>query len=156
MTHIRTWPRYCLNKHSDQVSSKSRTTDDDGRRTTTDHNSSPWAKNKQKKICRIYPTCCALIPRHIALANCQNISFNLKNDEENVNIRIDCYFCAHMEYKRPGVGLKIYREALARFTEFSNLRLGVYTPYAHKNSNQSLIIGQSSDEVRTWPKVGSL
>ena len=32
-----------------------------------------------------------------------------------------------------------YREALARFTEFSNLRLGVYTPYAHENSNQSLI-----------------
>jgi len=43
-----------------------------------------------------------------------------------------------MEYKRPNVGLKIYREALARFTEFSNLRLGVYTPYAHENSNQSL------------------
>jgi len=45
-----------------------------------------------------------------------------------------------MEYKRPDVDLKIYREALARFTEFSNLRLGVYTPYAHENSNQSLII----------------
>ena len=44
-----------------------------------------------------------------------------------------------MEYKRPDVGLKIYREALARFTEFSNLRLCVYTPYAHENSNQSLI-----------------
>ena len=43
-----------------------------------------------------------------------------------------------MEYKRPDVGLKIYREALARFTEFSNLRLGVYTPYAHEKSNQSL------------------
>jgi len=25
---------------------------------------------------------------------------------------IDCYFRAHMEYKRPDVGLKIYREAL--------------------------------------------
>ena len=37
------------------------------------------------------------------------------------------------------VGLKIYREALARFTEFLNLCLGVYTPYAHENSNQSLI-----------------
>ena len=50
--------------------------------------------------------------RHIALANCQNISFNLKkNDGENVNIRIDCYFRAHMEYTRPDVGLKIYREA---------------------------------------------
>ena len=44
-----------------------------------------------------------------------------------------------MEYKRPDVSLKIYREALARFTEFSNQRLGVYTPYAHENSNQSLI-----------------
>ena len=43
-----------------------------------------------------------------------------------------------MEYKRPDVGLKIYREA--RFTEFSNLRLRVYTPYAHQNSNQSLNI----------------
>jgi len=63
----------------------------------------------------------------------------IKNDGENVNIRIDCYFRGHMEYKRPDVGLKIYREALARFTEFSNLRLGVYTPYAHENSNQSLI-----------------
>jgi len=42
-----------------------------------------------------------------------------------------------MEYKRPDLGLKIYREA--RFTEFSNLRLCVYTPYAHENSNQSLI-----------------
>jgi len=58
--------------------------------------------------------------------------------EKNVNISIDCYFRAHMEYKRPDFGLKIYREALARFTEFSNLRLGVYTPYAHENSNQSL------------------
>jgi len=37
-----------------------------------------------------------------------------------------------MEYKRPDVGLKIYRE-------FSNLRLGVYTPYALENSNQCLI-----------------
>jgi len=62
----------------------------------------------------------------------------IKNDGENVNIRIDCYFCGHLEYKRSDVGLKIYREALARFTEFSNLRLGVYTPYAHENSNQSL------------------
>jgi len=43
-----------------------------------------------------------------------------------------------MEYKRPEVGMKIYREALVRFTEFSNLRLGVYTLYAHENSNQSL------------------
>jgi len=61
-----------------------------------------------------------------------------------------------MEYKRPGVGLKIYREALARFTEFSNLRLGVYTPYAHENSNQSLNkhqLGLSSYEVlRLWVK----
>ena len=43
-----------------------------------------------------------------------------------------------MEYKHPDVGLKIYREALARFTEFSNLRLGVYTPYAHEKRIQSL------------------
>ena len=43
-----------------------------------------------------------------------------------------------MEYKRPDVGLKIYREALARFTEFSNL-LGIYTPYAHEKKIQSLI-----------------
>jgi len=43
-----------------------------------------------------------------------------------------------MEYKRNDGGLKINREALARFTEFSNLRLCVYTPYAHENSNQSL------------------
>ena len=55
-----------------------------------------------------------------------------------MNIRIDCYFRTHMEYKRPDGGLKNYREALARFTEFSNLRLGVYTPYAHENSNQTL------------------
>jgi len=27
----------------------------------------------------------------------------------------------------------------ARFTEFSDLRLGVYNPYAHENRNQSLI-----------------
>ena len=45
-----------------------------------------------------------------------------------------------MEYKRPDVGLKIYREALARFTEFSNLRLGVYTPYANEKRIQSLIM----------------
>ena len=51
---------------------------------------------------------------------------------------IDCYFRAHMEYKRPDVGLKIYREALARFKEFSNPRLGVYTTYAHENSNPTL------------------
>jgi len=45
-----------------------------------------------------------------------------------------------MEYKRTDGGLKINREALARFTEFSNLRLCVYTPYAHENSNQCLIL----------------
>jgi len=110
------------------------------------------------------------------------------NDGENVNIRIESFFRAHMEYKRPDVGLKIYREArlrflvhfqtyvwalilhmrkkiaiipyiyifsiiffiktntlticegyIARFTEFSNLRLGVYTPYAHEKRIQSLI-----------------
>jgi len=27
---------------------------------------------------------------------------------------------------------------IARLKEFSNLRLGIYTPYAHENSNQSL------------------
>ena len=59
---------------------------------------------------------------------------------ENVNISIDCYFRAHMEYKCTEGGLQNYREALARFTEFSNLHLGFYTPYAHENSNQSLNI----------------
>jgi len=53
-----------------------------------------------------------------------------------------------MKYKRPDVGLKIYREALARFTEFSNLRLGVYTPYVHENSNQSLNTSTSKEEQR--------
>jgi len=48
-----------------------------------------------------------------------------------------------MEYKRPDVGLKNYRKALARLTEFSNLGLGFYTPYAQENSNQSL-------NVRKW------
>jgi len=43
-----------------------------------------------------------------------------------------------MEYKRPDGGWKIYREA--RFTEFSNYRLGVFTLNAHENSNQSLNI----------------
>jgi len=43
-----------------------------------------------------------------------------------------------MEYKRPDGGLKIYRGALAGFTEFLYLRQGVYTPYVHENSNQSL------------------
>jgi len=43
-----------------------------------------------------------------------------------------------MEYKRPDGGLKIYREALARFIEFSNLRQGVNASYAHENRNQSL------------------
>jgi len=60
--------------------------------------------------------------RHIALANSQNVCFNEQNDGENVNIRIDCYFRAHLKYKRPDVGLKIYQEALE----------------AHENSNQSL------------------
>ena len=41
-----------------------------------------------------------------------------------------------MDYKRPDVGSKIYREA--RFTEFSNLRLGLYTPHAHEKRVQSL------------------
>jgi len=59
--------------------------------------------------------------RHIALANGQNICFNTKTDGENVSIRIDSYLRAHMEYKRPDGGLKIYLEALARSTEFSNL-----------------------------------
>jgi len=45
-----------------------------------------------------------------------------------VFLRIDCYFRAHMEYKRTDGGLKINREAR------------VYTPYAHENSNQSLYL----------------
>ena len=48
------------------------------------------------------------------------------------------------------VGLKIYREALARFTEFSNIRLGVYTPYAHENSNQSLNIHTFKGSCKKW------
>ena len=59
--------------------------------------------------------------RHIALANCQNIDLIIKNDRENVNIRIDCYFRAHMEYKRPDVGLKICREALRSSTDTGTL-----------------------------------
>jgi len=43
-----------------------------------------------------------------------------------------------MEYKRPDGGFKTYREALARFADFSNLRLGVYTQYPHEKSNQTL------------------
>jgi len=46
--------------------------------------------------------------RHKAIANCLNICFNKQYD------------------------------VLARFPECSNLRLGVYTPYAHEKSNQSL------------------
>jgi len=53
-----------------------------------------------------------------------------------------------MEYKRPDVGLKIYREALA------NLRLGVDTPYAHENSNQSLILSESDKSV--FNKINTL
>ena len=37
-----------------------------------------------------------------------------------------------MEYKRP--------DAPALLGKFSNLRLGVYTPYARENSNQSLYL----------------
>jgi len=59
--------------------------------------------------------------RHIALANCQNIVFDLKNDGENVNIRIDCYFRARMEYKRPDVCSKNYREAQAFFNPIALL-----------------------------------
>ena len=39
-----------------------------------------------------------------------------------------------MEYQRPDGGL------LALLGKFSNQRLGVYTPYAHENSNQSLYL----------------
>jgi len=49
----------------------------------------------------------ARMTHHIALANCQNICFNTKNDEENANISIDSYFRAQMEYKRPDRILKI-------------------------------------------------
>jgi len=62
--------------------------------------------------------------RHIALGNCQDIGFNLKkNDGENVNIRIDCYFVRIWSINAPDVGLKIYREALARITEFYEMSL---------------------------------
>ena len=54
------------------------------------------------------------------------------------------------KFSRPGVCILFnYLQSLldgswkaeakaTRFTEFSNLRLGVYTPYAHENRNQSL------------------
>ena len=64
----------------------------------------------------IYPTCFARMTNHIALANCQ-IFVLIKKYGENVNIRIDFYFRAQMEYTRPDGGLKIHREALARYTE---------------------------------------
>jgi len=51
---------------------------------------------------RVFPQCA----RDIALANCQNVCFN-KNDGENVNIRIDSYFRAHIDYKHPDGGWKI-------------------------------------------------
>jgi len=38
----------------------------------------------------------------------------IKNDGENVNIRNDCYFRAHVEYKRPDVGLKIFKPLSGR------------------------------------------
>jgi len=57
-----------------------------------------------------------------------------------VYLRIDCYFRAHMEYKRPDWGFKIPWSALALLGKFSNQRLGVYTPYVHENSNQSLYL----------------
>jgi len=51
--------------------------------------------------------------QYIAFPNCQNINFNTKNDGENEIIRIDSYFRAHIEFKRPELDLKIYREAIA-------------------------------------------
>jgi len=69
---------------------------------------------------------------NLALEYDLNIWFYNYYNREHVNIRIESLFRAQMEYKRPDIGLKIYREALARLTEFSNLRLGVFTPYAHK------------------------
>jgi len=36
----------------------------------------------------------------------------LKSSIDKLFLRIHCYFRAHMEYKRPDVGLKINREAL--------------------------------------------
>jgi len=42
-----------------------------------------------------------------------------------------------MEYKRPDGGLKI---PLALLGKFSNLRLGVYIPYAHEKTIQSLYL----------------
>ena len=49
--------------------------------------------------------------RNIALTNCQNTYFYNKIDEENVNITIDSYFRAHIEYKRSDihVGIKIFK-----------------------------------------------
>ena len=74
--------------------------------------------------------CFAFMMRTKALAKCQNIDFDNKIDGENVNIKIDLVFRVQIEYKRPHVGLKNYREALALFTEFSNLRMFVYTQWA--------------------------
>jgi len=51
-----------------------------------------------------------------------------------LNVTIDFYFRAHMQYKRPDGGLKIQWSELALLGKVSNLRLGVYTPYAHENS----------------------
>ena len=77
-------------------------------------------------------------PRAIHKLNANFFLHKIKS--ECKYLRIDCYFRAHMEYKRPDGGLKIPWSALALFGKFSNQRLGVYTPYAHKNSNQSLYL----------------
>jgi len=61
-----------------------------------------------------FPSLCSLMQ-----LTCSDFTLHL----ENVNKRIDCYFRAHMEYKRLDEGFKIYRKALARFTEFLNLCL---------------------------------
>jgi len=59
---------------------------------------------------------------------------------EAVFLRFESFFRAHMEYKRPDGGLKILWSALALLGKFSNLRLGVYTPYAHEKKIQSLYL----------------
>ena len=45
----------------------------------------------------------------------------------------------------PEVVLKNYRKALAPFTAFSNLRLDVYTPFAHEKKD-SIRVGEVSSE----------
>jgi len=83
---------------------------------------------------RIWPLQQVIQPSQII-----EIFFLIIKMRENVNIRMYSYFRSHIEYTRPDLGLNIYREALARFKEFFNLSLCVYTQYVHEYRNTSLI-----------------